>query len=354
MFLALRELKHQKLRYGLVSLIILLIIFLVLFITGLANGLANDNGAAIAKNPAQTYVLAKDSENRFNRSQLTNTQVQQIRTKLGSGTALAILQTTVQKTTQATQKTDITFFALQNKTDFKVKATNGQTLTQLTDNQVLVSDQLQEAGYKVGGTLVDSISGQRFKIKGFVQNQTYAHTPVIFINHQQLQSIRPQQAYNAVASTKVQNKRLTGFDQVSRQTIVENIPGYAAETGSLKMMLGFLYVISVVVLAVFFYVITIQKLQEFGTLKALGTSTGYLGRYLLYEVGLVTLLAIILSSLLTLLLAHFLPAGLPFIITWPTVLGTGVLFLVIALLSGLVSLFKITKVDPVTAIGGQG
>lgn len=354
MFLALRELKHQKLRYGLVSLIIFLIIFLVLFITGLANGLANDNGAAIAKNPAKTYVLAQDSENRFNRSRLTTAQVQHIRQQLGSGTGLAIVQTTVQKTKKATQKTDITFFGLQNHEGFNVKATNGKTLKQLTQNQVLVSDQLKTNGYQVGDTVVDSISGTRFKIKGFVQNQTYAHTPVVFLSATQLQGIRPQQAYNAVVSKENKVKGLKDFEQVPRQTIVENIPGYSAETGSLKMMLAFLYVISVVVLAVFFYVITIQKLKEFGTLKALGTSTGYLGRHLLYEIGLVTLVAILFSSLLTLLFAHFLPAGLPFIITGPTVFWTGLLFLAIALLSGIVSLFKITKVDPVIAIGGQG
>lgn len=44
MFLALRELKHAKLRYILIGLIMVLIAWLVLFVTGLANGLANDNG----------------------------------------------------------------------------------------------------------------------------------------------------------------------------------------------------------------------------------------------------------------------------------------------------------------------
>ncbi|HHQ0972437.1 TPA: ABC transporter permease, partial [Listeria innocua] len=42
MFLALRELKHSKLRYILIGLIMVLIAWLVLFVTGLANGLAND------------------------------------------------------------------------------------------------------------------------------------------------------------------------------------------------------------------------------------------------------------------------------------------------------------------------
>lgn len=71
MFLALRELKHAKLRYILIGLIMVLIAWLVLFVTGLANGLANDNGAAISSNKATYYVLQKDSDNRLTRSNLT-------------------------------------------------------------------------------------------------------------------------------------------------------------------------------------------------------------------------------------------------------------------------------------------
>lgn len=43
MFLAWNEMKHSKLRYGLVVGVIFLIAYLVFFLTGLANGLAQTN-----------------------------------------------------------------------------------------------------------------------------------------------------------------------------------------------------------------------------------------------------------------------------------------------------------------------
>lgn len=78
MFLALRELKHAKLRYILIGLIMVLIAWLVLFVTGLANGLANDNGAAISSNKATYYVLQKDSDNRLTRSNLTASETDSV------------------------------------------------------------------------------------------------------------------------------------------------------------------------------------------------------------------------------------------------------------------------------------
>ena len=52
------------------------------------------------------------------------------------------------------------------------------------------------------------------------------------------------------------------------------MPGYTEENGTIIMMLAFLIVISAFVIAVFFYVITIQKTQQFGVMKAIGASNG--------------------------------------------------------------------------------
>ena len=55
MFLAWREIKHTKLRYSLIALIMIMIIWLVLFVTGLANGLASDNASAIKESAASYF-----------------------------------------------------------------------------------------------------------------------------------------------------------------------------------------------------------------------------------------------------------------------------------------------------------
>ena len=56
MFLAIRELKHSKLRYLLIGLIMVLVALLVFIISGLANGLSSDNASSIQNMKADYFV----------------------------------------------------------------------------------------------------------------------------------------------------------------------------------------------------------------------------------------------------------------------------------------------------------
>ncbi len=71
MYLAIREMRFAKVRYSLIAVIMLLVAFLVLFVTGLARGLAYDNAASIQNMDATHFMMEKDSNRRFTRSQLS-------------------------------------------------------------------------------------------------------------------------------------------------------------------------------------------------------------------------------------------------------------------------------------------
>lgn len=349
MYLTLKELRHDKWKFGALGLIIFLIVFLVLFITGLANGLANDSGSAIKETPAETFILQKGSQARLNRSKLTNQDWQKFQNKYhNAATKLSVAQMTIQKQNNASKKTDIAYFVI-DKNSFLAPS----TVKNMTGNQVYVSRKLEADGYKVGDNFKDSNSGKTFKIAGFTSNESYSHSPVIYLNNKQAQNILPDsQSFNAVALKENLTKR-SGYQVISKQTLINNIPGYSAEQSSLYLMIGFLYLISLFVLAVFFYIINLQKISDFGTLKALGTTTSYLVRHVLTEMGLLSAGAILVSFLVTYLIKLQMPASMPFSLSLTTLLGTGLLFLAIAILSALLSLIKVVKIDPITAIGGN-
>ena len=71
MFLALREMRHEKLRYGLIIGMILLISYLVYVLSGLAYGLAQQNTQAIDSWQAQSIALDRDANVSLTQSTIT-------------------------------------------------------------------------------------------------------------------------------------------------------------------------------------------------------------------------------------------------------------------------------------------
>ncbi len=61
MFLAVKEIRHEKLRYGLIIGMIVLIGYLMFMLMGMMLGLANENTAAIDSWDAKSVVLNKNS-----------------------------------------------------------------------------------------------------------------------------------------------------------------------------------------------------------------------------------------------------------------------------------------------------
>lgn len=349
MFLTLKELKFDKLKFGALGLIIFLIIFLVLFITGLANGLANDSGSALKQSNAQTFILEKNSQNRLNRSDLSNTDWNHFQKKYkNNATKLTVSQATIQNSKNSVKKTDITYFVIDPQSFMKPKLQSGS----FKDSQIVVSEKLKASGYKIGSQIKDSATGKTFTISGFTNNRSYAHTPVIYLTSKEWQSISLQPGFNSVVINKnIGNQK--GYQTTSLKNVISAVPGYSAEQGSLYLMIGFLYLISIFVLAVFFYIITLQKIKNFGTLKALGTKTSYLIKHLVSEMSLISISSIILAVIIIEIIQLNLPVTMPFELSPTVLIATSLIFLIITVISSLLSMIKVIKIDPITAIGGN-
>ena len=88
MFLAIKEMLHEKLRYSLIVALIFLVSYLLIILTGLANL----NKAAINEWDASSIVLNSDSEGRLQQSFLSQDQVASL---LNNGTRISQYSTLV-------------------------------------------------------------------------------------------------------------------------------------------------------------------------------------------------------------------------------------------------------------------
>lgn len=366
MYLAIREMRFAKVRYTLIATIMLLVSFLVLFVTGLARGLAYDNAASIENMNATHFIMEKDSNHRFTRSQVGAEVLEKARTIAGKNNAqpLGVRMATI--TTEG-NKLDVTLLAVDPEGWLAPPAVEGNALAEAGAGSVLVDSKLKDSGVRIGSTLVDQASGMKWTVGGFVSRESFSHSPAVFLNEhdwQQLQLLSAARSgmatdttYNAIAvkADKQQAERLAaalpGNEIVAKSEAVSAIPGYKEEQGSLMMMIVFLFVISAFVLAVFFYVITIQKSSQFGILKAIGTRAAYLAGSVALQVLLLCAGSLTVSVLLVQALEAVLPSGMPFQLPASTLALTSGAFIAMSLAGSLLSVWKVNRINALDAIG---
>lgn len=356
MFLAMRELAYAKLRYALIALIMFLLSFLVLFVSGLAQGLATDNAAGIMNMDADYFVLDEEAENQLTRSIVSETDQEAVTSFSGEAEPIGIHMAQIEDGEGSLA--DIAFMSFEHGSKWFPEVIEGEVPA--TSGEIIADESLQSEGFEVGSTVHDSASDMTFTLVGFSENQRYGHSPILHVSEDDWTEMGGDEF---IASGLILES-LTNDDAeqlaselnegavVSHSDVLSGIPGYSAEQGSLTMMIVFLFIISAFVLAAFFYVMTIQKLTQFGILKAIGAKSKELAKAVFFQIVILSALSVGLGIGATLLVGNLLPEGMPFHLDLELIGLLAALFFAVAVLGSLLSLVKVMKVDPLEAIGG--
>ncbi|WP_226036694.1 ABC transporter permease [Aquibacillus saliphilus] len=370
MFLAIRELKHGKLRFLMIGVITVMIAWLVFMLSGLGNGLSTLSAATI-KNMDATYVTFEDgSRASMSRSLLSESLAEKLENQpnVSAATVMGATMGTILNNSDSgtNEKVDIAILGTTPGSFLEPNVIDGKPLQANESLEVIANDTLKKKGFKIGDTLKIEGSLEKMKIVGFVNNETYNHLPAIFTTLDKWRSIQfaapgsdkgIEKPVNAIMlqgkniDSEKLNQLFKNTETVTKSAAVQGMPGYKEENGTIMMMLAFLLAISAFVLGVFFYVLTLQKSNQFGILKALGASNRFLGRAIVSQVFLLSFVSITAGVLLTYGTALILPDEMPFSLDLKLVVLYALLLLVISILSSLVSVRKITKIDPLQAIG---
>jgi len=367
MFLALRELRHSRLRYLMIALVITLVAWLVFLLSGLANGLATDNGAALKNMDADGLVYQADVRFYLHRSILPMSDVAAIRDVEGVKDATPLGHLTITTTPEGkTDKIDATVLAIDPDGFLAPHITSGQMFDPAASDQVVVNSTYKRYGVALGDVMLVEPSGTRLTVVGFTEKQTYNHLPVVFMSIPSWQGLKyaapgsSGSIVDPISAVAVKgdggigdriDAQVSAVEFASIQTAIQNLPGYSAEMGTVTTILVFLFVIAALVLAAFFYVITLQKTNQFGVLKALGARMPYLAWDLISQVVILTIIGVALGAGLSYLVASLIPADVPFALSNSLVVTYGVVLLVVSLLGTILSLVRIARIDALIAIG---
>ncbi|HWL23571.1 MAG TPA: ABC transporter permease [Ureibacillus sp.] len=370
MFLAIKEMKHSKTRFIMIGAIIMLIAWLVFILSGLGNGLASLAASTMKNIDGDLFIYEEGSEAAMMKTKVSGAIADDIEGKYGVNEAAKFGQSTIivkqEGAADSAEKNDVTFIGIEPGKFIEPKVVKGNQLDSNDKMGVIIDESLQKKGYEIGDTIVVTSSELELKVIGITKGETFNHLPTVFVNLETWQSYAfaapgsDNGLENPVTMIALQGNSIEAekiednydlIETFSKSEAVMGMPGYKEESGTIYMMLAFLFAISAVIIAVFFYVFILQKTQQFGVMKAIGASNRFIKNSIISQVFLLSLVSIIAGIVLTYLTALVFPEGMPFNLDFKMVMVYAAILLIVSVLGSIISTRQVTKIDPLTAIG---
>lgn len=356
-----KEIKYFKKKYLLIETLVVLLLFMVLFLSGLAQGLSRAVSSAIDESNADYFVLDESAENLITVSNLPVDVYEQLKNMTENEVAPLDIQRMYLVKDKNAEKLDVTYFAIQPGSFLEPDVEDGVALKDAdVENPIVLDDDFKYDGIETGDKVYDASTELEFTVVGFTDDKMYGHTSVGYILTDSYTRIRTtlnpmyEQSYHAFAikGLDVNDISIDKTAVVSKQDVIEKLPGYQAEQMTINMIIWVLVVVSAFIIGIFNYIITLQKEHQFGVMRALGMSAGKIAKTLLAQVGIIAVAGAVLANVLTYLMALVLPETMPFYLNTGMACLVTVVFILISLLSSVQSLIRVHRIDPVIAMGG--
>jgi putative ABC transport system permease protein len=368
MKLALRELRRRPGRFVVATVILTLIALLLMFLGGLLDGLVASSTGALRAQRGQFIVYSSTSRNALVRSRIEPTTRTQVAGVAGAGNSGGLGSVQLGARIPGHGPRDLVPVVLLG---YEL-APRGLPQTPPGPGEVFADTTLKAQNVADGTVLELGPARSRVRVVGFVDDSQYLGQSTLWGSLATWQAVlsdnRPgervadgvvqaivvrQGAAHTTTATAIDAATGGATTTLTINQAINALPGVAQQQSVFNQIIGVTVVIAIVVVALFFALITIERTALYGVLKALGSSSATLFWGVLLQALIVTLIASAIGIVASLILAAVIPPGsIPFIAT-PVRLATSVAFLVIAAVIGCAfSLRRVLKVDPAAAIGG--
>jgi len=364
--LAIREIARRRLQFGLVTGVVTLIAYLVLMVTGLGLGLNQLAGTALLALDGNYIAYSDRSNLSVIRSQLGEAQVKEIASAPGVNAwaaigyvAAAIEYRPGKVETAALLGVDLGSIAMP-------KVIDGRTLTPQDSRGLLVDRSWASlTGTRVGDTLQlpVGLATEPFEVIGVIEQGSFFFQPAMFmmrdswrtVSYRSVDQETPHASIVLLQGSGLGGARGSGWAVVTKDTAFWNIEGVSAQQGTVDALKYMGLLIGAMVIGVFFYVITLQKVALLGVLKAIGASGLYLTTQGMLQVFLVSLVGTGAAAVLALLTKATVLSSdaIPIAFTTGAVVSTTVAVVVAGLFGAALSMRQIASIDPIIAMQQQ-
>ncbi len=365
MKLALTELRRRPGRFATATIILTLIAILLMFLGGLLDGLINSSVGAIRVQQADAIVYSSTAQASFVRSRIDpdlRTEIEAIPGVTAVG-GLGLAQ--VGARVPGNGPRDLASVAL-----FGYEIAPDGVPDTPPDGQAYADETLEADNVEVGMTLQLGPARTPVEIIGFVANTNYSGQGSLWASPTTWRTVLAENRPDAqvadgvfqalvvqgdVADLPATIDAATGgaTESFTVSGAVDAIPGVEQQRSTFSQIIGVTVAIALVVIALFFALLTVERTALYGVLKALGARSSSIFAGLVAQAVVVTFIASSVAGLLVVILDAVIPAGsVPLDISASRIVSSVLLLLVASVLGCAFSLRRVLRVDPASAIGG--
>jgi putative ABC transport system permease protein len=344
---------------------------LLMFLGGLLDGLLATSTGAYRAQQADLVVYSADARDSLPRSRIdpeTRAAVERVEGVEATG-ALGSVQLGARPESDPSSRELIAAAVLGYEL-----APSGLPEEPPDPGQVIADDALRAEGVETGDVLLLGPARSPVKVTGFVSDTQYSGQVSLWASLETWRAVtaenRPDLAFgDGSVQALVARTSDVDPDEVAQsiddatdgatvtRTLAEAIdalPGVEQQRSTFNQIIGVTAAVAVVVIALFFALITVERTGLYGIFKAIGASSSGLFVGVAVQALVIASVASIVGMVGALALDAAIPAGsLPFRVTWSRMLTSGVLMLGAAVVGCAFSLRRVVRIDPATAIGAS-
>lgn len=368
MKLALRELRRRPNRFAVATVILTLIALLLTFLGGLLDGLESGSTGALRLQDADAIVFSSGSEGSLVRSRIGPDVRAEVESAIGDGTVGGLGSVQLGARLEGRGPRDLVPAVL-----FGYElAPTGLPEEPPAAGEVFADESLRSEGVEEGTVLRLGPSRSEVRVVGFVEDSEYAGQGSLWGSldtwREVLAANRPGARLGegtvqalVIRAPGAGTQVVTGIDDATGRATqsytvdgaAEAVPGVSQQRSVFNQIIGVTVMIAIVVVALFFALLTVERTGLYGVLKALGAGSGTIFAGVLLQALVVAAVACAVGIGSSLLLDALIPAGsIPYSVTPPRLATTVFSLLFAAVVGCAFSLRRVLRVDPAAAIGG--
>ena len=368
MKLALLELRRRPGRFVVATAILTLIALLLMFLGGLLDGLIAGSTGALRAQRGDLVVYSSTSQDSLVRSRITPEVRATVEQAVGRERVSGIGNVQLGARIEGKGPRDlvpVVLFGYELPPRGLPDAVPGP-------GQVYADDSLRSEGVAQGSTVRLGPDRTAVTVIGFLDDSRYsgqgtlwgslatwrstlaANRPGARVGEGVVQALIVRAGAAGAAADAEAIDRATG-GATSTLTIdqaIDALPGVSQQQTVFNQIIAVTVVIALVVVALFFALLTVERTGLYGVLKAIGATSGRLFAGVVLQALVVTAIASLIGGTIAVVLALVIPPGtIPYTLQPARVISSVLFLLVAAVLGCAFSLRRVLKIDPASAIG---